>query len=184
VRDVAGVLYTVGHSTRPIDEFLVLLSDAGIQTLVDVRRYPGSRRNPQFGQAALSKTLDDSGVAYRHDLRLGGRRSGSAGSPNSAWRNAAFRAYADHMASDEFHAALAELLQATAETSTVVLCAEALPQRCHRRLIADAAVLAGTPVVHLLGQGRNEEHVLHPQARLEQGSVVYRAESQLELPEP
>lgn len=179
---MTALLYTVGHSTRAIDEFLEILADAQIQLLVDVRRYPGSRRHPQFGQKALQDVLEQSGVAYRHEPALGGRRTGSPSSPNDAWQNPAFRAYADHMASAEFRDALARLLETVPRTRTAVMCAEALPMRCHRRLIADAAVLAGTPVLHLLAAGRSEAHALHARARLLSGHVVYPAEAQLELP--
>jgi uncharacterized protein (DUF488 family) len=179
---VAVELYSVGHSTRPIEEFLDLLSEAGIEQVVDVRRYPGSRRHPQFGRDALAESLRARDVGYRHEPRLGGRRTGSAGSPNTAWRNTAFRAYADHMASAEFAEGLAALLDGAAHVTTAVLCAEALPVRCHRRLIADAVSLGGGRVIHLLARGRRQTHELHPQARLEAGTVVYRAEATLELP--
>jgi uncharacterized protein (DUF488 family) len=174
-------LYTVGHSTRSLLELLELLHEAGIEALVDVRRYPGSRRHPHFGRDALRAEIERSGLRYRHEPDLGGRREPATDSKNEGLRHPAFRGYADHMASREFLAALARLLEQAATQKTVILCAEALPQRCHRRLIADAAVLGGAKVVHLLSAGRSELHHPHPAARLEDGVVVYPG-TQLSIP--
>lgn len=168
-------LYTVGHSTRPVEELVAMLKDAGIRKLWDVRRHPGSRRHPQFGQHALAESLARAGIGYRHAEALGGRRRGLADSPNGAWRNASFRAYADHLASGEFRNAFEDLLACAARQRTAVMCAEALPHRCHRRLIADSAVARGVPVVHLIAPGRSEDHQLHPSARVAEGGswLVY-----------
>lgn len=159
-------LYTAGHSTRTAAELLELLGAAGVERLVDIRRFPGSRRHPQFGQEALAASLASAGIDYRHEPDLGGRRTPRPDSPHTAWRVAAFRGYADHMDTPEFAAALARLEEAAAERPTVILCAEALPQRCHRRLIADALLARGHEVVHLLAPGRAEPHVLHPDAQV------------------
>ena len=176
-------VFTVGHGTRPIEELLTVLGDAGVRTLVDVRRYPGSRRHPQFGRDALAAGLATAGVAYRHDERLGGRRRPRADSPNSLWRNDQFRGYADHMATPEFRRALAELLREAAARPTTVMCAEAVPWRCHRQLLADAVVLGGVPVLHLLDAASAKPHAVNPAARqASDGSVTYPGTSQLGLP--
>lgn len=159
-------LYTIGHSTRGIDELLALLGEHGVETLVDVRRFPGSRRHPQFSREAFAASLAAAGIDYVHEPDLGGRRQPRPDSPNTAWRVAAFRGYADHMTSAEFGAAFERLLERAARSRSVILCAEAVPWRCHRRLIADAAVAAGVEVTHILGQGRAERHLLDANAAL------------------
>jgi uncharacterized protein (DUF488 family) len=167
------VLYTVGHSTRASAELIALLRAHGVEALVDVRRFPGSRRHPQFQREALADALAAAGIAYRHDARLGGRRQPVPGSPNTAWRNDQFRGYADHMASAEFRAALADLLGEAAARPTTVMCAEAVPWRCHRQLIADLLVVRGIEVLHVTGRGRADAHRLTPFARPEGDRVVY-----------
>jgi len=134
---MAVTLFTIGHSTRAIGELLALLAEHGIETLIDVRRFPGSRRHPQFSREALAASLAAAGIEYVHEPDLGGRRQPRPDSPNTAWRVAAFRGYADYMDSEPFAAALARLLRSAARSRTVILCAEAVPWRCHRRLIAD-----------------------------------------------
>jgi uncharacterized protein (DUF488 family) len=167
------VIFTVGHSTRPQDELIAILKEAGVGLLVDVRRFPGSRRHPQFGKEALRAGLAAAGIAYRHEPDLGGRREPRGDSPNTAWRVAAFRGYADHMASAEFKAALERLLEPPA-LPTAVMCAEAVPWKCHRQLIADALVARGVEVVHLLGPGQRQAHALNPEAAVgPDGVVVY-----------
>lgn len=168
-------VHTVGHSTREVEELLDLLAENGIEALVDVRRFPGSRRHPQFSREALAASMAAAGIDYRHEPRLGGRRRPRPDSPHTAWRNAGFRAYADHMESDEFRQALAELERAAARP-TAVMCAEAVPWRCHRRLIADALTARGREVLHLLAPGRRELHQLHPDAIvLADGRLAYPA---------
>ena len=164
-------LWTVGHGKRSSEELVTLLSDHGIGRLVDVRRYPGSRRNPQFARAALSADLSAHGVSYEWwGQALGGRREPVAGpSRHPAWNDAAFRGYADHMDSAEFREAFSHLLNVAGSTPTAIMCSETLWWRCHRRLLSDAAVLAGTPVVHLLAPGRSEAHRLHPAVRPDEG---------------
>jgi uncharacterized protein (DUF488 family) len=185
VRESPEIL-TVGHSTHPIERFIALLRGAGVEAVADVRRYPGSRRNPQFGAAALERSLDDAGIAlHAFGDELGGRRRRSRGGAdegrNAAWRSGSFRAYADHMASAEFDAGIARLEALAAERLTAVMCAEADWRRCHRQLIADALVARGWRAVHLLADGRRERHRLSPHAVLEGGRVTYPAQPRLEL---
>lgn len=156
----ATTLYTVGHSTRSSEELLALLREAGAELVADVRAYPSSRRHPQFNRDALVDWLGAAGVGYRHMPGLGGRRSPVAGSPNGGWREAAFQGYADHMRTPEFQAALAELERAARTTPTVIMCAEAVWWRCHRRLIADAFVARGWRVEHLGLDGAPAVHEL------------------------
>ncbi len=171
-----GPVFTLGHSTRAAAEVIGMLQEAGVERLVDVRRFPGSRRHPQFGRDALAAALAAAAIEYRHEPDLGGRRQPLPDSPNTAWRVAAFRGYADHMESAEFRAALERLIAGAAERPTAILCAEAVPWRCHRRLIADALVARGLEVVDLLEPGRREAHRLHPDARvLPGGRLVYPA---------
>lgn len=143
-----------------------------MRLLVDVRRYPGSRRHPQFAREALSRALEAEGIGYLHEPDLGGHRRPREDSPNTAWRNDAFRGYADHMAGPEFARALDRLRAAPPRTA--VMCAEAVPWRCHRQLIADALVARGVEVRHILGPGRVEPHALRADARVgEDGRVTY-----------
>ena len=175
-------VYTVGHSTRPIEGLLSVLREHSVALVVDVRRFPGSRRHPQFSQDSLRGTLADAGIGYLHKVELGGRRSSRAVSPNTGWRNASFRAYADHMDSTEFRAALAEVVEHASRHRTALMCAEVLPHRCHRRLIADALVARGAEVIHILAPGRSERHALNPHACvLPDGRLRYIAPVQTEL---
>ena len=171
-------VYTIGHSTRTAEELIDLLRRNGVETVVDVRRFPGSRRHPQFGSAALSASLAGAGIGYVHAEALGGRRGGEANpaSPNTAWRHAAFRAYADYMATPAFQAALERLIALGAERTVAIMCAEAVPWRCHRRLITDALLARGIPVADITGPGaaapaRLSEHAVV----LPGGGVVYPA---------
>jgi uncharacterized protein (DUF488 family) len=149
-------VFTVGHGTRPIDELLEVLAEAGVGTLVDVRRFPGSRRHPQFNQPALAGAVEAGGVRYRHAVELGGRRSGEPGEERfGCIRVAAFRSYAARMAAPEWQDALAAAL---AEPGPCFLCAETLWWRCHRRLIAELLHARGDEVVHLLRPGHSEPH--------------------------
>jgi uncharacterized protein (DUF488 family) len=155
-----------------------MIAAHGIARLVDVRRFPGSRRHPQFGQERLAGALAAVGVEYAHEEELGGRRAASGAdagaSINRGWRNASFRAYADHMASPAFRAALERLLASAAERPSAVMCAEAVPWRCHRQLIADAAVARGWRVLHVLSAARADAHTLREEARvLPDRTVVY-----------
>jgi uncharacterized protein (DUF488 family) len=166
-------IYTVGHSTRENAEFMSLLQASRIELLADVRRMPGSRRLPQFDSATLAASLAAHGIDYCWLPQLGGRRRPQADSPNTGWRHSAFRAYADHILSEEFAEGLFELLMLANAKRTVIMCAEALWWRCHRRLIADVLVVLGVQVVHISNEGKQELHRLAPPARLLRGRLTY-----------
>ncbi len=167
-------IWTIGHGTRATAELAGLLRDAGIERLIDVRRFPGSRRNPHLAREALATALPAAGIAYEWREDLGGRRRLEAGNTNTAWRDEAFRAYAGYMATDAFRSALRDL-EAEAETARVaIMCSETLWWRCHRRLVADALALDGFEVRHLIDRPLGDRHVLHPAARrAPDGSVTY-----------
>jgi uncharacterized protein (DUF488 family) len=172
------VIWTIGHSTRSVEALLEILAAGGIKLLADVRRFPGSRRHPQFGQEALAASLAEARIGYRHFVDLGGRRSKRLpDSPNTAWRVEQFNAYADYMQSSEFLAALEELMTASREQPTAIMCSEALPQRCHRRLISDALVARGWSVRHLLSPKRIEDHALTPFAHVSGTTLTYPSET-------
>ncbi len=164
-------LFTVGHGRRSVAELAAVLGNAGVSRLVDVRRFPGSRRSPHLSRAALERDLDALGIDYQWCEALGGRRRRVPGSRHSAWHNDAFAGYADHMDTPEFRNALDALL---GRLPLAVMCAESVWWRCHRRLIADAATLAGARVTHLLEVGRAQDHRLHPDVRADaEGRPVY-----------
>jgi uncharacterized protein (DUF488 family) len=174
---LAGSLLTVGHGTLGAEAFADLARSAGVGRVVDIRRFPGSRRHPHFARAAMEEWLPEAGVAYRWEQRLGGRRHGRADSPNGGLQNAAFRAYADHMASAEFGAALEAVLVEADAGPTAVMCAETLWWRCHRRLVADAATLVhGRAVEHLFPDGTRRPHAVTDGATVVEGIVVYPPE--------
>ena len=165
----------LGHSTRPIDELLDLLVRAGVATVADVRTIPRSRANPQYEGAALARALSEAGIGYVHLPQLGGLRHARKGSPNGAWRNASFRGYADHMATPEFEDGLRKLRELARPGPVALLCAEAVPWRCHRSLIADALLAHGVTVEHVTGAGKSRPHRLTPFARIEGRRVSYPA---------
>ena len=166
-------IYSVGHGTRPIEEFVDVLRAAGVKVLADVRSAPGSRRHPQFGQAALGASLADASIEYVHLRGLGGRRGAASDSPHVALRVDAFRGYADHMATAEFAADYARLGAVGREKATAFMCAETLWWRCHRRLLSDQLAVDGWDVVHLLARGKSEPHRLWDVARVVDGRLVY-----------
>ena len=166
-------LWTIGHSTRAWDVFVSMLGDEAIELLVDVRRFAGSRRNPQFSGENMMRALPDAGIDYLAMVELGGRRTPRRDSPNTAWRNASFRGYADYMDTPEFAAACARLGMLAGERRTAVMCAEAMWWQCHRALIADRFKASGWQVVHLLAPGRNEPHPYTSAARLVEGRLDY-----------
>ena len=164
------VVFTVGHSNRALGELLQMVRAAGAPLLVDVRRYPRSRRHPHFSREPLAGALAAAGIAYRHEEDLGGHREPRADSPHTAWSEDAFRGYADHMESAAFQAALLRVLEGP--PNAVVMCAEADPLHCHRQLLADALLARGARVVHLLGGDGRSVHVLHPRALVGPGGRV------------
>lgn len=168
------MIFTIGHSTRSKDEFTALLRGVNTELLVDVRRFPGSRRYPHFNQEELRASLADVGIAYLHVLELGGRRKPAADSPNTFFRNESFRAYADYMAEPEFRDALNALVERDASTTQTIMCSEAVPWRCHRNLIADALVTRGVDVRHIVSDAAPKPHTPNPAARVLDGRLVYR----------
>ena len=167
-------IWTVGHSTRSGEEFVEILLAHGVEVLVDVRTYPSSRRYPQFNRDALTVSLKEKGIEYKHEARLGGRRKPRPDSHNSAWRNEQFRGYADHMETEEFKRGVQELLELAAENRVAIMCAEAVWWRCHRSLIADYLKAEGHEVVHILDQKKTEEHPYTSAARIVDGELSYR----------
>jgi uncharacterized protein (DUF488 family) len=174
--DAEITIWTIGHSTRSIDEFLAVLRAYEIEIVADVRRFPGSRRLPQFSSDALATSLAANGIDYVWLASLGGRRRPATDSPNDGWRHAAFRAYADHIASDEFAGGLAELLDLAAGARTAIMCAEVLWWRCHRRIIADVLTFLGEDVIHIRDAANAERHELKTPARVVRGRLTYSAE--------
>lgn len=175
-------LWTIGHSTRSSDEFLALLQEHAIRRLIDIRRYAGSRRYPHFHSDALNNRLTDAGLEYHQSVELGGRRTARPDSPNRGWNNAGFRGYADYMGTEAFQHALHTLMTDAAASPTAIMCAEAVPWRCHRTLVADALVIHGWQVVHILGHGQIKRHELTTFARVEGDRIVYPAPADEEAP--
>jgi len=169
-----GTIWTVGHSTRTAEKFLELLRAHEIKVLVDVRSFPGSRRYPQFNREELAEALREIGIEYRHEPRLGGRRTPRADSHNTAWNNPSFRAYADHMESEAFRSGVEDLLEVAANERTAVMCAEAVWWRCHRSLIADYLKAEGHTVLHIIDPHKSEEHPFTSAARIVKGKLSYR----------
>lgn len=173
--ETADVVWTIGHSTRTLESFLGLLVENGIEAVVDVRRYPGSRRWPHFARESLARALDECGLAYLWLPELGGRRSPRADSTNTAWRSPAFRGYADYMATEAFAEGLDRLVNLACGLRTAVMCAEAVWWRCHRGLIADALRRLGFDVIHILGPGSTASHPYTAAARIVGGRLSYAA---------
>jgi uncharacterized protein (DUF488 family) len=170
------LIHTIGHSTRTFEELVRLLRRHGVDHLADVRAHPGSRRYPHFSRGALELSLPAAGIGYSHHEELGGRRRGLPDSPNGAWRNASFRAYADYMGTSEFARALDSLIEMAEGRNLAIMCAEAVPWRCHRWLVSDALVTRGVDVHHIL-DARSEHHSLTRFAKVRDGTVVYPPES-------
>ena len=166
---------TIGHSTRTIEEFLAILAAHGVERLVDVRSIPKSRRVPQFNSDALATSLHNQRIEYLHMKSLGGLRHAKKDSVNLGWRNASFRGYADYMATDEFRDGLSRLLDLAREKHTAIMCAEAVPWRCHRSLIGDALVARGVHVEDIMSATLRREHALTPFAKVDGLNVFYPA---------
>ncbi|MDQ3072602.1 MAG: DUF488 domain-containing protein [Bacteroidota bacterium] len=165
-------IWTIGHSTRTIEGFMELLKRSKIQQLVDVRSYPGSRRYPHFNREALAGYLAEAGIAYIHSKDLGGRRKPAANSKNNAWRNDAFRGYADYMETGTFHEAIRELKTLAETTNTAYMCSEALWWKCHRSLISDYLKAEGWEIQHIM-ENNEEKHPFTSAARIESGKLTY-----------
>jgi uncharacterized protein (DUF488 family) len=166
------VVLTIGHSTRTLEEFIHLLHTHGVARVVDVRTVPRSRRNPQFNRETLPDSLKAASIEYTHLASLGGLRHARPDSPNQGWRNESFRGFADYMQTAEFEAGLQDLLALAAQGPVALMCAEALPWRCHRSLIADALLVRGFHVEHIMSGARREEHTLTPFAVVTDGTRI------------
>ena len=173
-------IWTIGHSTRAIDEFISLLKENQIKLLADVRAFPGSKRYPQFNKEALAKSLNAHGIRYEHFPELGGKRKSKPDSRNTAWHNASFRGYADYMETEQFQKGIERLLDVAAEAGlTAIMCAEAVWWRCHRSLIADYLKACGVEVLHILGPNKVQLHPYTSAARIVNGELSYAADSLL-----
>jgi len=174
VRPAVTTLHTVGHGTLTADAFTTIVDGAGLDRIVDVRSFPGSRRNPQFGREAMERWLPDAGIGYVWMVDLGGRRRPVADSKHVALRHDSFRAYADHMETDEFLAGVEDLLSLVGDEAAAVMCSESVWWRCHRRLLADhLALVRGVEVLHLMHDGRLTPHPATDGVRLAGGALVY-----------
>jgi uncharacterized protein (DUF488 family) len=170
-------MWTIGHSTRTIDDFISLLKENEINLLVDVRAWPGSKRYPQFNKEALAESLNAHGIRYEHFPELGGKRKSRPDSGNTAWRNASFRGYADYMETEQFQRGIERLLDVAAEAGpTAIMCAEAVWWRCHRSLIADYLKSRGVEVLHVLGANKAEPHPYTSTAHIVDGRLSYTSE--------
>lgn len=169
-------MLTIGHSTRPIEEFVRVLRANGVETVVDVRTVPRSRHNPQFNADALPAALAAAGLAYVHMPALGGLRRARPDSPNTGWRNASFRGYADYMQTPEFQTAIEQLVELGRRTRAAVMCAESVPWRCHRSLISDALAARGIAVEHILDEKSRKPHQVTPFAQIDGTRITYPPE--------
>ncbi|HET9845076.1 MAG TPA: DUF488 domain-containing protein [Nitrospira sp.] len=170
-------LWTIGHSTKPIEDFLAMLRSHGIQRLVDVRTIPRSRHNPQYDTEALAAHLKKAKLTYRHMPQLGGLKKAKKDSVNAGWKNASFRGYADYMQSEQFRSALEQLMAESREWATAVMCAEAVPWRCHRSLIADALLIRGWVIRHIMTKTKADTHRLTPFAVVAADRITYPSAS-------
>jgi uncharacterized protein (DUF488 family) len=170
---VTGKIHTIGHGNRTLDELVEALRSHEITQLADIRSFPGSRRNPQFGREELERSLPAQGIDYVWMKDLGGRRPSRPDSPHTAWRVKGFRAYADYMETPAFAAAFDELVRLAHESATAYMCAERLWWQCHRRLVSDALTVRGLEVVHILEAAKSEQHKLTPFLRVENGRLLY-----------
>ncbi len=169
------MIYTIGHSTRTIAEFITILQTYAIQQLVDVRTIPGSARNPQYNIETLRRSLAEVQISYYHHKDLGGLRHTRPDSPNTGWRNASFRGYADYMLTPEFHIALDQLIALSSTGKTAIMCAEALPWRCHRSLIADALTIRCVNVQEIFSATQCRPHILSAMAQVRDGEIYYES---------
>jgi len=166
-------IYTIGHSTHPIELFISMLQSFSIQLVADIRSYPGSRRYPQFNKDNLENSFQQAGIKYIHLKELGGRRKPLPNSINTNWRNEAFRGYADYMQTDEFKNAVAKLEDLASTQRTAYMCSEAVWWRCHRALVSDYLKVRGWKVMHMMGVGKSEEHPYTSAAKVVNGKILY-----------
>jgi len=167
-------IWTVGHSTLSIEDFIARSKSFGITLLADVRSFPGSRRYPHFNKENLASALNDAGIRYEHFRELGGRRRARPDSLNLAWRNESFRGYADYMETKEFRAGIERLLELVQQERAAIMCSEAVWWRCHRSMISDYLKVKGIDVVHIMGEGKSEAHPFTSAARVVNGELSYR----------
>ncbi len=170
---MTGTIFTVGHSTHPIDEFVELLRAHGVAQLVDIRTIAKSRHNPQFGEDQLRESMPANGIAYQRLETLGGLRSTNKSSPNGAWKNTSFRGYADYMQTDAFASGLQDLLALAQQKSTAIMCAEAVPWRCHRSLVGDALLVRGVEVLDIMTPKSAKPHKLTSFAHVDGITITY-----------
>jgi len=175
---------TIGHSTRPLAEFIALLREHGVKRVVDVRTIPRSRHNPQFNRETLPSALRAAGFGYVHLKKLGGLRRARPASVNLGWRNASFRGFADYMQTPEFETGLERLLRLSKSKTTAILCAEAVPWRCHRSLIADALLARHIRVEHIINGARRKLHSITSFARVRGCRISYPAAAEGSVPTP
>lgn len=171
------IIYTIGHSTRSITDFISLLKEFGIEVLADIRRFPGSKKYPWFNKENLEKELRKNNISYIHMEDLGGRRKVQPNSQNDRWRNDSFRGYADYMETDEFKKAVLELEKTASEKTTAYMCSEAVWWSCHRSMVSDYLKAAGWKVLHIMTHGKAEEHPYTSAARITDGNVCYSDEN-------
>lgn len=172
-RNEPQIVLTIGHSTRTREEFMEILQSHQVTDLIDVRTIPRSRKNPQFNKETLPSSLCEIGIEYTHMKELGGLRHPRQDSTNTAWHNNSFRGYADYMQTPEFQSALERLIEHSNGRRAAIMCAEAVPWRCHRSLIADALVIRGIDVEDIMGPGKRQKHVLRPWAQIQNGIITY-----------
>lgn len=170
-----GIIWTIGHSTHSADEFISMLKSYNIELLVDIRRYPGSKRYPHFNKEALEEILSKQGIEYRHIEELGGRRRPNPDSENTVWRHAAFRGYADYMETAEFRNAVEELEKLALKQRTVIMCSEVVWWSCHRALVSDYLKANGWQVMHIMSVRKATEHPFSSAAKLIKGKLSYKA---------
>lgn len=168
-----SIVFTIGHSTRPVSEFVEIINAYGIKKVVDIRSIPKSRHNPQFSQDALRESLKAAKIGYLYMKELGGLRHALRDSPNMAWRNASFRGFADYMQTEEFEENLEKLIETAEKRAIVIMCAEAVPWRCHRSLIGDALLVRGVKVRHIISAGSSRDHTLTPWAEVKGTKITY-----------
>ena len=171
-----AIIFTIGHSTKPIEEFIALLQSNGVKSVLDIRTIPRSRRNPQFNSEALEASLGAAGIDYLHLKALGGLRHAKKGSVNLGWRNASFRGYADYMQTEDFESGLERAIRISQEKQCALMCAEAVPWRCHRSLVADALTTRGISVEHILSGSKRRPHEMTPFARVHGTEITYPSE--------